>query len=325
MRCNCNCKVAAQVKGRPFAAINRLAPYLHLWKFLGPRRQQSLQVSSKNTFLPPVTSHSCNRKSRPNSNSNTSFPPTNQLNMVFLPDRPHNPLKGEMSSWEQWRDGAPIDCALPKPPPPQFACQINSDFTSRDGFNIKYRKGMQGHFLEERTHENMRMGRIFIQGVTPHGPKPEDQNAWVPLSQLTKGAQWKDDINDWNFDISLLPHNVRLPQVPSTTNDKLARTITALLQGFLDNPTPTTASYSDCVLREGVETVSSLIQQGIRDAGVYDILAQTDCNSAALSSAATCHIDGTHGRGKKGIYARFLTSKANVQYWKPNTRFVSSH
>ena len=242
--------------------------------------------------------------------------------MVFLPDTPHNIFKDAMGSWSAWRDGAPIE---PRPPTQnlqdQYACEIRFDFKSRDGNNIQYEKGMQGLCLYESDLKGRRMARILIQGVTQHGSEPGQQNAWVPLEYIKRGPRWSHDIKDWNLDISTLPQNFRLSAIPQTGTNKLEQTVTALLQAIADTPATFMATFTELASRHGINAISSVILQGISEAGVGNILAQDDCNYREMYYTGSCHIDDGRGQGR-GIYARFQKSLPEVKHWKPNTRSV---
>jgi hypothetical protein len=63
-------------------------------------------------------------------------------------------------------DGGPIG------PAPHRVCDIVETFTLD---NIEFRPGMQGEILEKATDEGgVQWARIFIEGVTETGTKPDD-------------------------------------------------------------------------------------------------------------------------------------------------------
>jgi hypothetical protein len=69
---------------------------------------------------------------------------------------------------------------------------VNRDFTV--GANnielIQYKKGMQGHLLEESVNNNgTKVAKIFIQGVTEGN---NFNNQWVPREYIDVGMPWKD-------------------------------------------------------------------------------------------------------------------------------------
>jgi hypothetical protein len=224
--------------------------------------------------------------------------------MVFLPDEPANIFRNALGQWEDWRDGAAV---IPHQwqPPIVHACVIKEDFISRDGHAIKYKQGMQGHFLRDSTNDKgMRMAKIFIQGITEHGPHDGQANAWVPYDMIKIGPRWKANIDDWDIDISPFKGVVRWSSgIQKPGDDRLAATVKQLIQALLDTPTDiivTGGAFASMVKKYGAGGMAEVVLRGIRDAGLYQALLKEDFTHQDLLDAATCTSDSERWSEESG-------------------------
>jgi hypothetical protein len=244
--------------------------------------------------------------------------------MVFLPDQPADMFKHAFSDWEYRRDVAPANrhdvglstaaaqpstgpaqASTPNTPSVDRACIITSDFISGDGYRIQYKKGMQGHFLgESTTPKGMRMAKIFIQGITEHGPDQGQANKWVPVDRIEIGPHWRPNLKDWAIDLSPFKASVRWdPTKDKLSDDKVAKTINNLLQAFMDTPADFMGeSFFRLVKNVGLGGMSSVILRGIKDAGIYEVLLQDNFTCKDILDAATCHINNSSGSGSRGKF-----------------------
>jgi hypothetical protein len=110
--------------------------------------------------------------------------------MVFPPPgTPYNILEPYTAFFQRVMDGGAIGLA------PHRVCDIVETFTLD---NIEYRPDMQGEILEKATDEGgVQWARIFIEGVTETGTKPDDRKKWVPLDKIKIGSDWRGHDDGW--------------------------------------------------------------------------------------------------------------------------------
>jgi len=242
--------------------------------------------------------------------------------MVFIPDGLHDPLRAAFSNgWDNWRDGAPVGVAPHTLDPTPHACEIIENFKSRDGHKIHYKKGMQGCYLAEHTMtDGTRVAQIFILGVTEWGPGPGEKKAWVPYDKIMIGPPWNANLKDWNIAVDPLPGVVRWKTPPSVGSDIVALSVTGLIQAFVDTPADFIfGNFKSLIADYTVAGVSQIILDGMKKAGVYEILGKADYTQDELLGCARYPISGSDGSNKQGVYMRIQKSTASVEYWKPNT------
>ncbi|KAF2130742.1 hypothetical protein P153DRAFT_355590 [Dothidotthia symphoricarpi CBS 119687] len=188
-------------------------------------------------------------------------------------------------------------------------CEIVQDYMSRDEHHVQYKKGMQGHYLGEQTNKS---GSVWAK---------------IFILVLKLGDSWKENIEDWDIDASLVPNanKTRWQEAPHIGDTQLEHTIVMLLQAFIDTP----ASFlgwklPEAISKNGIADFASVIITGIKAAGVFEALNNPEFTSLELRDAARFQIDNNSGGDKKGIYARFQKSQHPIVYWIPNTWLVHS-
>jgi hypothetical protein len=243
--------------------------------------------------------------------------------MVFIPDGLDDPLRDAFKDgWDNWRDGAPVGPAPHTLEPTAHACEILEDFKSRDGHNIRYKQGMQGCYLAEHTmKDGTRIAQIFIHGVTEWGLGPGERKAWVPYDKIKIGPTWKANLKDWAITVDALPGVVRWKTPPSVGSDIVARSVAGLIQAFVDTPADfMLGNFKSLVADYTVAGLSQTILDGLKKAGVYEVMGKADYTSMELLGSARHQISDVHGYNMSGVYMRMQTSTASAKYWKRNTK-----
>jgi hypothetical protein len=248
--------------------------------------------------------------------------------MVWLPvGAPHNVLKAvkPSSKWSEWADGAGLGTAPHKQRPQEYACVINKDFRDTSS-NIQYKKGMQGRLLEEKSNDQgVRLARVFIQGVTEG---KGFTNRIIPRMNIDKGPPWRDDINDWEVKVNLIPETVEVqawetPGLQNTT--MLGRTIARLTTCFRDSPADFMEEDTPKLINKiGIVNFTNIIIDGIKRAGLYTVLARPsgDFTKEELINAAKYTIDRGSKTNACGIYARFHQTGSYAPRWTSDTSYV---
>ncbi|KAF2125477.1 hypothetical protein P153DRAFT_113999 [Dothidotthia symphoricarpi CBS 119687] len=229
--------------------------------------------------------------------------------------------------WMDWADGKPIGPAPHTIRPTEYGCMINRDFIDDNDKNdiISYKKGMQGHFLEERfSNVNTKVAKIYIRGVTDSKEYP---NRWVPRAFIDVGQPWKADFKDWKVEASLFTTIVdsrRWKTDREPDNSTLGKTVTKLVAAFRAQPPDYLGiKLSDFIDRYGGSaSVSQTIIDGIKAAGLYNILNTPNFTMQDLLRQSKCKIPSSSSSKKAGVYARFHKSGPNVTHWKPNTTYA---
>ena len=246
--------------------------------------------------------------------------------MAFIPPNAPPNLLARVSAqqWNAWADGGPLDIASQRQTKQQttYAFRINTDF-SIPSQSIQYKKGMQGQLLDV-TEKGM--AKIFIRGVTEG---EGFTNRCVPFKYLDKGAPWQADVNKWHVKVKLPGHTVfdkrdwASSSLPDTT--VLGKTITRLISAFLHSPPPgDSGRTADFIRRSSITGLTITIIDGIKDAGLDNILSDADkeFTFVDLIKAARIKITNPRSSDRAGIYARFHKSSQNVTHWKPNSCYA---
>ncbi len=108
--------------------------------------------------------------------------------------------------------------------------------------------------------------------------------------------------------------------VSTTLPGKLDQTILALIQAWVATPADFIGrQFFELIKKQGATNVTSIIVQGIKNAGLYEVLNRSDFTLHDLYKAAQCRINHQMGAGKVGIYLRDQKSSNDVQHWDPDT------
>ncbi|KAI4661757.1 uncharacterized protein J4E78_004547 [Alternaria triticimaculans] len=202
-----------------------------------------------------------------------------------------------------------------------------------------FEKGMVGQWFEEKNGN----ARIYIRGVSEWDEgsiRHIDQ--WVPAKIVEKGALWKNDIKDWKYEMNLDARALEriglytaVGQPSSNTipldGSVLARTVAGLLDEFITNPAPFMGTKISELLDKrsktgkgsGVDSVVHTILEGIKRAGLYDVLNRHNFTAQDIVDTSTIKINAQlKRRTNGGVYLRYHLSTSEVQRWRPNVRYV---
>jgi hypothetical protein len=160
----------------------------------------------------------------------------------------------------------------------QFGCTITKDFYV-SSTRTTFKRGMQGHFLEELTKDGVTKVKIYIEGVTESWTKDSQtgarawvKNQWVPADCVGRGQPCKTDIADWPVTFEITNYDFEasawLAETPDDTST-LGRTITVLITAFHSDP----ASFMGTKLQElvdkrDIKSIPHITLKGIQSAGV---------------------------------------------------------
>jgi hypothetical protein len=240
--------------------------------------------------------------------------------MAWLPENAQHDLLAAVpaAQWNDWADGAPIGIDPHRQPPSVWGCRINANYMGTDG--VQYKKGMQGQLLE---WNNKGFAKIFIRGVTEGNGFT---NRWILQKFVDKGKPWHEDIADWQLNVHL-PTYTFDTQAWTTTSlpdtSVLGKTVTRLVTTFRQSPARfAPAKLTNFIDNANITVLSRTIIQGIKDAGLYDVLSQPAPFSAKdLMTAARYKIRDSSSSDKAGVYARFHESNDKVKYWKAKSSY----
>jgi hypothetical protein len=179
---------------------------------------------------------------------------------------------------------------------------------------------MQGQLL---GWNNKGSARVFIRGVTEGDGFT---NRWVPQKFVDKGKPWHEDIADWQLNVHLPTYTFNTQDWTTTSlpdTSVLGTTVTRLITAFRQSPARfAPAKLTDFIDNANIAVLSRTIMQGIKDAGLYDILSQSAPFSAKdLVVAARYKIRDSSSSNKAGVYARFHDSTDKVKYWKAKSSY----
>jgi hypothetical protein len=241
--------------------------------------------------------------------------------MPWIPDNVPPRLLGAISAqqWMDWADGASTGTAPHKQPASVYACRINANVTAPYG--IMYKAGMQGQALG--MNEDKTQYKVFIEGVTEG---PGFTNRWVPKAHVDLGPPWKADLNDWKLNVHL-PTTILASQAlagsaaPDTT--VLGRTVHLLVTAFRNSPSEVApAELADYLQKLNVAAITHTILAGIKAAGIYNVLNNSNGFSATDLSNVAEHITSATSSNESGVYARFHVSKKTVTHWKSDSSYA---
>jgi hypothetical protein len=225
-----------------------------------------------------------------------------------------------------WANGEPVG------PPPHtlreevYAFEINRDFQDPTAKPpIQYKKGMQGQFLgqSKASKSDTMLAKIYILGVTEG---PGFVHRMVPLVCITKGKRWEFDTTKWDLQLRLVrgtfdTRNWTPSDVPDNT--LLGKTITRLITAFHASPPMyISEKLTEFVKKYTISAVAKVIIDGMKKAGMYDVMKHGTFNRADMIRKATCKVDHTTTSNKGGVYARLHTSSSTVSNWLPNTTYI---
>jgi hypothetical protein len=185
---------------------------------------------------------------------------------------------------------------------------------------------MQGQLLGESANSAnppRMLAKVFIRGVTEG---PGFTNRWVPLEYVTKGKPWQTEIDMWDLQLRLVggtynSHNWTNSSLPDTT--LLGTTITRLITAFRQSPPALLGGkLSQFIDKYNIIVISNAILQGIKEAGLYQVMKDGNFDAQSMITKATHRIDSANASHKGGVYARFRVSSATVTYWLPKTKYL---
>ncbi|KAL1794664.1 hypothetical protein ACET3X_006480 [Alternaria dauci] len=198
---------------------------------------------------------------------------------------------------------------------------------------------MVGQWFEEKNGHV----RVYIRGASEWSRGSEYHiDQWVPAEIVERGALWRDDIKDWEFQMNFSPEALdrigrytAVGQPSSNTKvretSRLARTIAGLLDEFVTNPAPFMGSKISTLLERrhlngkggDIGSVVETIIEGIKEAGLYDVLNRPKFTVQDIVDASTIKIDlQLAKRTVGGVYLRYHCSTSDVQFWRKDTKYV---